>query len=278
MRTLILNANNLIDTNNKNVFRYKFPNSAKFNKGDSLALMNLEIPYSWYNITSELKNNTLQITYNNQTTNIIIPDGYYTITALNSYIRSVCLLSTNNLPYSMTATNDIIYFFEFVQNTAFYSIQINSYPAVLGANSNPKGATFTGLTPVIRITSELSKIIGINSNVNYPSSAQNTSFSIYSAQQNNIPNFSGDQNSIVIECNIIENSLGTSSKILYSFSPVSTTFGRNIVVAPSQFSFIDILESNYQYLDIIFKDSVLNNLKMRDPNICIQLVIKSINE
>ena len=279
MRTLIFNSTNLVNTPSKNIYRYIFPNGARFNKGEQIALASLVIPYSWYNISAALSNNTLQIIYNNITTNIVIPDGFYTITTLNSYIKSISLNTTNNLPYSLTANGLVVYFYELIQNTTFYSIQLNSYPAILQAGeTNPKGAIFTGLTPLIKINTKLSELIGLLPNINYPTTPQNTIYSIYSAQQNLIPNFSGDANSIIIECNIVENSLTSSSKLLYNFSIVDTTYGRNIVVSPSSFSFIDILESNYQYIEIVFKDSLFNNLQIKDPNLSIQLIIKGINE
>lgn len=279
MRTLIFNSTNLVNTTNKNIYRYIFPNGARFNKGEQIALASLVIPYSWYNISAALSNNTLQIIYNNITTNIVIPDGFYTITTLNSFIKSISLNTTNNLPYSLTATGLVVFYYELIQNTTYYSIQLNSYPAILPAgDTNPKGAIFTGLTPLIKINTKLSELIGLLPNINYPTTPQNTIFSIYSAQQNLIPNFSGDANSIIIECNIVENSLASSSKILYNFSIVDTTYGKNIVVSPSSFSFIDILESNYQYIEIVFKDSLFNNLQIKDPNLSIQLIIKGVNE
>ena len=278
MRTLIFNSTNLINSPSKNVYRYIFPNSARFFKGEQIALASLVIPYSWYNITQALNNNRLQIIYNGQTTNIVIEDGFYTISSLNAYIKAISLNTDNNLPYSITATGSVVYYYELIQNTTYYSIQLNCYPALLSGNSNPKGATFTGLTPIVKINSNLSNIIGLLPNINYPLTPQNIIFSIYSAEQNLIPNFSGDTNSIIVECNIVENSLAASSKILYNFSPIDTTYGRNIIVSPSSFSFIDILESNYQYIELVFKDTLFNNLQIRDPNLSIQLIIKGVNE
>ena len=57
MRTLIINSNNVVPDGQNNKFVYKFPNSVQF-KDSYIAFAQASIYYSWFNITTNLLNNT----------------------------------------------------------------------------------------------------------------------------------------------------------------------------------------------------------------------------
>ena len=61
-------------------FTYTFPET--INNVVSLQFVNGEIPYTWYNISAEQKNNFFIIVYVNVPHTIIVPDGNYTIVTL----------------------------------------------------------------------------------------------------------------------------------------------------------------------------------------------------
>jgi len=61
-------------------FTYTFPETV--NNVVSLQLASIEIPYTWYNISVEQKNNFFEIIDSNGTHVITIPDGNYTINSL----------------------------------------------------------------------------------------------------------------------------------------------------------------------------------------------------
>jgi hypothetical protein len=104
VKTLILNSSNVANSDNTR-YLYKFPNSLQLNQGDKLSLAALTLPYSNYNINDDLYNNArLSIIYNGQTTNILIPNGSYSIETLNEFIHAIIRLSTNNLPYSTSGS------------------------------------------------------------------------------------------------------------------------------------------------------------------------------
>ena len=69
-------------------FTYTFPET--INNVVSMQLSCLEIPYTWYNISAEQKNNFFIIIYDNTSTTITIPDGNYNladvITAINNIL------------------------------------------------------------------------------------------------------------------------------------------------------------------------------------------------
>jgi hypothetical protein len=57
-------------------FTYTFPES--INNVVSMQIKSIEIPYAWYTISADKKNNSFSIIYNSTTITIIIPDGNYT--------------------------------------------------------------------------------------------------------------------------------------------------------------------------------------------------------
>lgn len=277
MRTLIFNSNNVVSNTNNSVYRFNFPVSVKIDQ-EKIAVQSITFPYSMQNLNKELYNNTtITIIYNNQTTIITLPNGFYLINDISNYIQQQCLLSSNNLPYQQNNNGQNSFFFEFVYNTTYYSIQMNIYPVVLKSGfSNPKGAVFNGYCPQIYINSNISKILGLNQ-LTYPtSSTQNTLYTIMSYQQNNIP-IATPINNILISSNIINNNYDVASKTLFSFSP-NTTYGSNIIISQSAYAFINCKSGIYDYLEISFSDQNYNKMDIRDPNICIQLLIKSHDE
>ncbi len=89
---VILNQTNLIPSTLNNVYRYAFPGSAAF-KGSKVAVSNIQIYYSWVNISASANNNTLSMIFpvgaGTVTVAVTIPDGTYTVADLNSYLQSI---------------------------------------------------------------------------------------------------------------------------------------------------------------------------------------------
>ena len=282
VKTILLNSSNVIENTNNTKYSYRFPNSFQLNKGDKISLAQLTLPYSWFNINSALySNNTLQIIYNGQTTNIVFPDGSYSVDALNQYIHQTILLSTNNLPYSTTgsgATLTYNYFINFSTNETYYSIDLIINPAILGSSSNPKGATFTGFCPQVNINSNISNIIGFKQ-ASYPTiTNRTTDFLTRSIDMKLIPNLS-PVNSLIVLCSLAFNNVsGSSTNILYTISSNGTSFGNNIYLNLPQYQYVDTIAGSYQSLEITFVDQNFNRMMLNDYNVLISLIIKSVDE
>ena len=90
--TICLTQANVVNASNgANTLVYQFPTSAQF-KNHSIALQSISVYYSWMSISAALNNNTFSFTiYPGEvfayTYSIVIPDGAYSISDLNSYFK-----------------------------------------------------------------------------------------------------------------------------------------------------------------------------------------------
>ena len=136
---IILNSTNLMNSNGVcNQYKYNFlGGSFDVPEGSQLALSSLTIPYSWFNISAFLGNNTfsysIPISSGSQTITVIIPDGCYLISDLNN-ILSASLRQNNFYYYNISApincgfsnipASQIIYPIQFSVNIVNYTNQI----------------------------------------------------------------------------------------------------------------------------------------------------------
>ena len=118
--TLVLNSQNVIGTGN-NSYKYDFiKGNFTIPENSEVMVANVQLPYSFYNITSAYNNNQFKLYFptgssTNNTYTITIPDGFYTTTSLNFYLQQFCI--TNGL-YLVNGSG---------QNVYYFSIQYNSY-------------------------------------------------------------------------------------------------------------------------------------------------------
>ena len=274
---VILNRNNLVSDSNNNTYRYTFPNGAVRFKNSRITLSNINLFFSWFNISSTNNNNTFQFVWptnvGSTTYTVVIPDGYYSIPSLNSYLQQYCI--TNGL-YLVNTASQNVYYLELLENSTYYSIQYNSYPfptALPGGWSNPGGLTFPAVasTPQLIIpATNIRNYLGFNAGT-YPAAFQATNYSKlsdFTPQVNTV-------SSIIVVCNLLNNKYSIPNTILYSFSPSNYTFGDLVVEKPPEYSFIDIQDGDYSDITISFLNQDLLPITIRDTNIIIQLVIQA---
>jgi hypothetical protein len=279
MRTLILNSTNIIAGSNNTQLTYNFPAGSVQFKDDEIAVSSLSIFYSWFNINSSLYNNAtyvykwLGVSYT-----VTMPDGNYSVSELNTYLQNVMI---TNGHYLVNASSQNVYYLEWILNPTYYAVQLNSYPiptALPVGWSNPAGVVFPAVaeTPQIQIlsTNNFKDIVGFNAGT-YPSPVQATN---YSKLSDNAPQVS-PVNSVVMECNLINNPYSTPSKLIYSFVvPNTVVFGEVISVQPPEFVFNDIQDGFYNSISITFKDQNLRNMIIQDPQMVLLLTIKKKKE
>jgi len=95
--TIILNSNNVVNNGLNSQFQYNFPvGGLAIPEGSQMAISNVTIPNSWFNINSQYYNNaSFQYTFptstGQPTFTVFLPNGYYTTTDLNKYLQSIMI-------------------------------------------------------------------------------------------------------------------------------------------------------------------------------------------
>ena len=166
--TLVLNSANVYGTGN-NTYKYDFL-KGNFNIPEDSEVMvaNVQIPYSFYNITSAYNNNQFKIyfpsgssTYTPYT--MTIPDGFYTTTSLNYLLQQFCIAYGL---YLINSTGQNVYYLSFQYNSFQYGNQIlatqvpyslpSGYSVPTGDTSSPKIQVLgdgTGASASLTVTS-----------------------------------------------------------------------------------------------------------------------------
>ena len=270
---LVLNSNNAI---NNSTFQYKFINGS-FTVHDEaeLAISNIQIPYSWFNVTKAYNNNAITLTFPSLVPTVLtitFPDGFYTVTDLNAYIQQICI---QNGLYLINASGQYVYYLTLLYNTTYYGVQVvaqlvpTSLPTGYTQPSNWVGYNTVSLTPQITISSNtFGTIIGFLAGT-YPSvnTANASILNTFTPLGSNI-------NSLVIRCSLVDNQVGVPTDILDTM-PVTGTFGSNINYQPPALKWIKLTAGVYQYLTITFVDQNLNAIFAQDPNVTISLLLNN---
>lgn len=276
MKTVIINSSHVVSGSSNSKYSYSFPmGNAKFEK-QQIAVASVAIFYSWNNLTSALGTNTLSYIWptssGTTTVSLTIPDGFYSISDLNSWLQSQMI---SNGHYLLDASSDYVYYLELQENSTLYAVQLNCYalPTSLPSGySNPASMTFPAstYTPQLVVPStNIRDILGFTADT-YPSSQQTSNYSTYSSYT---PQVTPTQ-SIIMTCSLVNNSLSVPNNVLYSFTPGGTSFGSLIESKPNSFAWVDISPGNYPSFDIQFLNQAYSSLVIKDSNIVVTLVVR----
>jgi len=283
MRTLILNATNVVPNTLNDTYLYQFPNGAVNFDEEQIALATISFPVSLFNITSSsygmsFNNNVYQYIWTNGITyTVTMPNGGYEITTINAYLQEVMVKNGHYLvDNTISSSPKFVYYIELVVNRTFYAIQFNAYPVPtsLPTNfSNPGGMVFpaTTKTPQIIVPSNnnFGKVIGFNAGT-YPTLPDTVKYS-------KISDFLPAVNPVdgyLISCNLLNNKYSLPSTLLYAFSTGSTRFGSNFVFNVPQFAFVDIQNGQYTNIQIQFLSQDQKRVALEDSNITMMFVIE----
>jgi hypothetical protein len=267
-------------------------------QNDFIAVQQVSIYNSVYNITSTFGNNSLSYTWVDGTrVTVNFPDGSYTIFAINSFIQSVMVANGH---YMTDATNTVnLYFIEIIPNVVTYSYQIICYPINTASTTGytiPAGATWSlancdasaggAMTPTITIpATNIQQLLGFTSGT-YPNSvissgvtpyAQtpvvNTTYSVLSQTAPQI----NPQPSYLGLCSLVNNPKIIPSQLIYIVTP-DGDFGALYTNQINNLAFNKIADGNYKDFEFRFVDTSGNAIVFNDPAITILLIIRNAEE
>ena len=274
MKPIVLNNTNVFPNDNSR-YRYNFPGTQKF-ENDQIALSNIYIYYSWFNVVQANNNSTFSYIWTDgtgsTTYNITLPDGAYDVATINAYLQFEML---NNGHYLVDQDGNFVYYLELVLNVTYYSVEIRAYPLPTSLPSgwtNPASISFpaTASTPQLIIpATNIQTLLGFDAGT-YPSAVQSTTYNILSQ---NTPQIATVQ-SIILTCSLLNNRLSNPNTILYSFTTGSREFGQLIYFSVPELIFADIDDGFYERFEMQFLDQNFQPLPIRDTNVVIQVVIR----
>ena len=295
MRTIVLNRSNLVQDGDNNKLIYQFPGSVEF-KDSFVALSQVSMYYSWFNISSRYNNNIIQYIWTDATTtttfNVVIPDGLYEVSRLNELLQFAMI---QNGHYLINSANENVYYLELIVNPSRYAVQINTF---LVPTSLPTGfsepASWVGYAPAtfnpqIILPAKVNEILGFVVNFTSDANTGNTfvppaddpfvdklangTISYISTSAPDIqPN-----SSILVSLSGIDNKYANPTSVIYSIVP-SVAIGALINEKPPQYAWNRLLPGTYNQLRLTILGTNLQPIKINDPAMTILLVIKDKGE
>ena len=297
MFVIVFNENNIVPDGQNNKLVYKFPNSTMLTD-KYISISNISMYYSWFNITSNLNNNTFTYTWTSGITTttytITIPDGLYAIPEINGYIQ-FCFLQ--NGTYWITDTGLYAYPFELLLNATRYSVQLSTYliPTTLptGYTLPPAGLPTVSFNPIVIFPPNFNLIVGYeanfasNNNINNayvpptnPTKQQNfvekNSAGTISYLSSSSPQVQPN-NSVLFSMSNINNPYTQPSSIIYSLNP-QVAVGQQIYEIPPNFMWNKLIDGTYTELRLSLLGNDLKPLIINDPNMTILCAIRDKNE
>ena len=123
-KSLILNTNNIIPNSGNSTLQYVFPQGGIAFKDDFIAIQQVSIYNSVFNVSVANNNNSFSYIWVDGTTHLVnIPDSYLELPEINAYLQSIMIA---NKHYLIAGANNV-YLLNIQINPARYSYQINSF-------------------------------------------------------------------------------------------------------------------------------------------------------
>lgn len=274
---VILNQTNLVpNTAANNIYRYNFPGSATF-KNAHIAVSNVQIYYSWRNVSAANGNNVYQVIVpvgaGTTTLTITMPDGSYSVSDLNAYLQYALIQA--GIGYLVDASGNYVYYMNIQENAVRYTVQFNMFscPTALPTGWTNPGSwslpTTAYTTQLVIPSTNIRSLLGFNAGT-YPTPQQTTNYSVISST---VPQLS-PVSSVVVGCSLCNNKLSNPRTVVYSFSPGGTTYGNLINSSAYQYSWTTVQDGTYNDITITLYDQQFNPLPVLDTNIVIFLLIK----
>ena len=280
MSILTLSSANLLADGS--TYRFQFATTTQLQK-KMIALAQAQIYFSWPNISAYYGDNVFTYTWADGTVvSVTVPDGGYAVSDLNNYLQSVMLANNH---YLINSSGGIVFYLQLRTNSTFYSVEIDvlPLPATLPTGwTVPSGATW--LFSAVASKNMQFTIPTQSSSVKFPTTEW---FGIlpgtypptltYGSNYAKLSDFTPEVSpvsSVLINCNLVTNTLAPNCNTLFSLSPEAVVYGGVISVAAQELLWLPLNDCAAQYLDITLTDQNNQPLPFKDPYSVFVLYIK----
>jgi hypothetical protein len=281
MRTIILSQSNIIANTGNSQFLYRFPTSARLDPRQKLAVSSITMTYSTYNITAANGNNTYSYVWiDGLSYSVTMPDGYYTIDMINSFLQFTFI---NAGHYLIAPNGENVYFIVVTANITTFTVEVVVFPCsstlypttgaspyVIPSGTAPAWAPPNpAIVPLFVVPStNFRNIIGYVAG-SYPAFQSYTTIQAF--QSSSVPQIS-PLTSYVFQCSLINNLYSVPNALFYSFTP-QVPFGTQMVIEPKFPIAVPIFEGTYSTFTLQITDQNFKPVTIIDSNIIIVLGI-----
>ena len=281
-------SKNIVQNGFNNTLEYNLSGSAVDLKDCEITLSKLTMFNSVFNINGPIYgNNTFSIilpyttggVLSYYTLDVSLPSGSYDYSVINSYIQNQ-LISLGF--YLINAQGNYVYPLNISANSVRYACQFDLSPtnttlpvgwsyATSGFWSSAGGLPTTGNTPRIVISSAMSSVFGITP-ATYPSALTTTKQSILSDFTPQLSPVS----SFFLRCSLVNNPFSsTAPDVLTLFTDQGTSVGDQFAVSPPEYAWVSVPDQSVSKITLTINDQDFRFVKIEEPNITVELLIRS---
>ena len=260
----IVSGSSSVTFTSPNLFTLRLPASGfRTSSKDECALKSLSLYYSWPNVSAALGNNSFSYSYDGVTYPVVMADGIYQFSELQSYFE---LVMGQNGHYLVNTDGQRVYFINLTVNSVLYclSLTVTPVPSILPVGwSNPAGMSLTGVTPTLNVTGEISTLMGF-APASYPAAPQAGLFQLNSG----IPQIS-HVSSLNVTSNICTNSgLSLYSDVLATFVlPDTQRPGTLVQIQPNNLDWVSVQKAQtFTEVTVAIVDQLHRPVHIRDPS------------
>ena len=222
-------------TKHSNKFVYNLTDKVNLkNPNKNIALANLSIYYTWKNVKSDYNNNKFKISSPTWNDTFDVPDGSYSIAALQNYFEYIIKKHET---------------FADVYPVLIYVNEINNR-IVFKIKSGYKLELFS---------KETMRLLG--SSTNTIDGDKNSEL---------VPKLES-VDLVLVHCNLVNNSYQQASKVLFTFVP-NKKYGQLITVSPETLIMLKTVNTEFSFIEIWFSDQDNKPLEIED-SVNISLII-----
>ena len=236
METFFMNTKNS-KNNEPNRFKYNLIDKLDLkNPNKNMALVNLNIYYTWKNVKSIYNNNKFKISASTWNETFDLPDGLYNISEIQDYIEYIIKKHETigeNVPiliYANTINNRIVF-----KIKSGYKLEL--------------------------LSKETMKLLGSTKDI------------IDAAKSSeNVPRLENVE-VVLVHCNLVKNSYQQHSRVLFTVVPTKQ-YGQLISISLHSLVFLKTMNTDFSEIEVWFTDQNNNALEIED-NVNISLIINT---
>ena len=194
-----------------------------------IALSDLSIHYTWYNIKEQYNNNKFRLSEPTWSEYVTIPDGSYEISQIQNYFLDE-VIKKHESNVKSNEQSPILIYVNGILNRVTFRIK-TGYKLEL-------------------LTNETMRILGDGPIIDTTKNGEN------------VPTLEIVRN-VLVFCNLVENVYLQDSKLLFSFVP-NSRFGSLLSITPQVLKYCDTVDSIFDYIEISFADQNGRPLEIDD--------------